>query len=73
MHKSKNKGLINSDVNGAINFGRKEIGDGFVKTLLDSGCVFQPKRITLNKGHGALEDNFTRLSQSQDSPVLDAA
>jgi putative transposase len=36
--------LLNADVNGAINILRKVIGDGFVKGLVDRGCVFQPMR-----------------------------
>lgn len=39
--------LLNADVNGAINILRKEIGDAFVKGLTDSGCVFQPVRVTI--------------------------
>jgi len=38
--------LINADVNGGVNILRKEIGDAFVKGLFDSGCVFQPMRVT---------------------------
>lgn len=34
--------LLHADINGAINILRKVIGDGFVKNLIDSGCVFQP-------------------------------
>jgi len=39
-------GLINADVNGALNILRKVIGDGFIKSLTNSGCLwFQPIRI----------------------------
>ena len=34
--------LLHADINGAINILRKVIGNGFVKNLIDSGCVFQP-------------------------------
>ena len=38
--------LINADVNGALNILRKVIGDGFIKNLVNSGCLwFQPIRI----------------------------
>ena len=38
--------LINADVNGALNFLRKVIGDGFITNLVNSGCLwFQPVRI----------------------------
>jgi len=38
--------LINADVNGALNILRKVIGDGFIKNLVNSGCVwYQPVRI----------------------------
>lgn len=40
--------LINADVNGGINILRKEVGDDFVKNLIDSGCVFQPKAISFH-------------------------
>ena len=49
LYKTKEGLLINADVNGCLNIGRKEIGDDFIKGLLDSGCVFQPMLITLNK------------------------
>lgn len=49
LYKSKEGLLINADVNGSLNIGRKEIGNDFVKGLLDSGCVFQPVLLTLNK------------------------
>ncbi|MFX0184417.1 MAG: RNA-guided endonuclease InsQ/TnpB family protein [Candidatus Hodarchaeota archaeon] len=39
-------GLMNADVNGALNILRKVIGDGFIKSLVNSGCLwFQPVRI----------------------------
>jgi putative transposase len=43
--------LINADVNGAINIGRKSnvFCDDFVKSLSNSGCAFQPIRINFNK------------------------
>jgi putative transposase len=38
--------LINADVNGALNILRKVIGDGFIKNLVNRGCLwFQPVRI----------------------------
>lgn len=36
--------LINSDVNGALNILRKEIGDDFIN-LLNRGCVLQPIKV----------------------------
>jgi putative transposase len=43
--------LINADVNGSINIGRKSkvFSDDFVKNLRNSGCAFQPVRINPNK------------------------
>jgi putative transposase len=39
-------GSINADVNGALNILRKVIGDGFIQSLANSGCLwFQPVRI----------------------------
>ena len=42
--------LLNADVNGALNIGRKELGDAFISKLVNSGCVFQPKRLCFLKG-----------------------
>ena len=41
------KGLLNADVNGSLNILRKVIGDGFIRNLINSGCVFQPVRVNL--------------------------
>jgi putative transposase len=43
--------LLNADVNGATNIGRKSkvFCDDFVKRLTNSGCAFQPIRINFNK------------------------
>lgn len=38
-------GLINADVNGALNILRKVIGDSFIKSLINSGIVFCPIKI----------------------------
>lgn len=37
--------LLNADVNGAINILRKVIGDSFVRSLINTGLVFNPVRI----------------------------
>ena len=43
LYKSKSGFLLNSDINGALNIGRKELGDDFVSRYLsDRGCVNQP-------------------------------
>ena len=36
--------IINADVNGCLNIGRKELGDGWLKKLVetDEGCLMQP-------------------------------
>jgi len=39
--------LINSDVNGAINIGRKVVGDVFIKKLIDRGHAHCPSRMTV--------------------------
>ena len=41
------KGLLNADVNGSLNILRKVIGDGFIRNLINSGCVFQTVRVNL--------------------------
>lgn len=46
LYKSHNGKIINADVNGAINIIRKEIGNAPIMGLFDSGCVFQPMRVT---------------------------
>jgi putative transposase len=47
LYRAANGCEINADVNGALNILRKEIGDGFLKSLADEGLVFRPKRVTL--------------------------
>ncbi len=39
--------LVNADVNGSLNILRKVIGDGFIRNLINSGCVFQPIKVNL--------------------------
>lgn len=39
--------LINADVNGAINIGRKVLGDSFAKTIINSGNAFLPYRVNI--------------------------
>lgn len=43
------KGIINADVNGALNIARKEFGDAVLTPLINGGCVFQPVRISLHR------------------------
>ena len=45
-NKSKNCALLNADVNGSINIMKKAFKNASVKGLFDSGCVFQPIRVT---------------------------
>ena len=40
---------LNSDVNGAINIMRKELGDEVLPPLANWGCVFQPVRVSLHR------------------------
>ena len=47
LYKSKN-GIINADINGALNILRKETGEVF-DTLACRGCVTQPVLVTLGK------------------------
>lgn len=47
LFKSSVGNLINADINGAINIGRKVIGDSFVKEIVNRGLVFRPKIINI--------------------------
>ena len=40
---------INADVNGCLNIGRKELGDDWLKKLIetDEGCLMQPVAIRI--------------------------
>lgn len=40
------QGVINADVNGALNILRKELGDDRLACLTDGGCVYQPVRVS---------------------------
>ena len=46
LYKAKNNALLNADVNGSINIIKKAFKNASVKELFDSGCVFQPIRVT---------------------------
>ena len=46
LYKAYNGKLLNADVNGAVNIMRKELGNDCISGLFDSGCVFQPIRVT---------------------------
>lgn len=46
LYKAKNGALLNADVNGSINIIRKVFKNASVKKLFNSGCVFQPIRVT---------------------------
>jgi len=46
LYKASNGKLLNADVNGCLNIIRKEFGNDFIRDLFDSGCVFQPMRVT---------------------------
>ena len=46
LYKAKSGALLNADVNGSINIMRKAFKNASVKELFDSGCVFQPIRVT---------------------------
>lgn len=46
LYKAKNGALLNADVNGGINIIRKVFKNASVKKLFNSGCVFQPIRVT---------------------------
>ena len=46
LYKASNGKLLNADVNGCLNIIRKEFGNDFLRGLFDSGCVFQPMRVT---------------------------
>lgn len=39
--------LVNADVNGSVNIGRKVFGDSFAKAVLDSGQAFCPYKINI--------------------------
>lgn len=47
LFKNRDGKLINADVNGSLNIGRKELGDVFIPT--DIGFVFNPIKINLYK------------------------
>lgn len=47
LFQSSVKKILNADVNGAINIGRKVIGDCFAKSILDSGNAFLPYRVNI--------------------------
>lgn len=47
LYQAGNGVQLNADVNGALNILRKEIGDGFLKSVADEGNVLRPKRVTL--------------------------
>lgn len=47
LYQAGNGVHINADVNGALNILRKEIGDGFLKSVADEGNVLRPRRVTL--------------------------
>lgn len=46
LYKASAGQLLNADVNGALNIIRKEFGNARLRGLFDSGCVFQPVRVT---------------------------
>ena len=46
LYRASTGQLLNADVNGALNVIRKEFGDASLRGLFDSGCVFQPMRVT---------------------------
>ena len=46
LYRASTGQLLNADVNGALNVIRKEFGDARLRGLFDSGCVFQPMRVT---------------------------
>lgn len=46
LYKASNGKLLNADVNGCLNIIRKEFGNDLLRGLFDSGCVFQPMRVT---------------------------
>ena len=41
--------IINADVNGCLNIGRKELGDDWLKKLIDTdeGCLMQPVTVDI--------------------------
>lgn len=43
--------VINSDVNGCLNIGRKEFGDDWLKKLVetDKGCLMQPVTVRIGQ------------------------
>ena len=45
LYRTKNRSLINADVNGSYNILRKEVGDVTLPT--DRGVVFNPRSITI--------------------------
>lgn len=46
LYKSAEGLLLNADVNGCLNIMRKELGNDLLQGLFNSGCVFQPMRVT---------------------------
>ena len=46
LFRTKNKILINSDVNGSLNIGRKEFGDGYFNSSTNIGLVLNPVKVT---------------------------
>ena len=39
--------LLNADVNGAIGIGNKAVGNGFLRSLLDTGVVLTPVKMNI--------------------------
>lgn len=46
LYKASGGKMLNADVNGCLNIIRKEFGNDLLRGLFDSGCVFQPMRVT---------------------------
>ena len=49
LYRTSKGQYINSDINGAINIMRKELGDEVLPPLANWGCVFQPVRVSLHR------------------------
>ncbi len=47
LFQSATKQVLNADINGAINIGRKVFGDSFAETIINSGQAFCPYRINV--------------------------
>ena len=45
LFQSSSGRTLNADVNGALNILRKVVGDSYVSTIADSGCLFQPRKL----------------------------